>query len=362
MTSLFTAFELGDTSLSNRIVMAPMTRSRADSATLVPTQAMQTYYEQRASAGLIISEGIVISEMATGYINVPGLYTQEQIGAWSNVTQRVHAQGGKIFAQLWHVGRISHPDVLKGNLPLAPSAINANFFCFTQKGMTDTATPKAMSIEEIQQTINDFKQAAINAMAAGFDGVELHAANAYLLHQFLATSANQRSDSYGGSVENRARLLFEVLDAVVAAIGVERTAIRLNPDLHRVVGIDVDDETRRTFEHVITRLDSYALAYLHLTGFTIEESGDPAQAILDTARHYREVYRGSLMINGWLDRDRGNQAIAEGLADLVAYGRPFIANPDLVQRFQRDLPLATADTTKFYEGGDSGFIDYPVAD
>jgi N-ethylmaleimide reductase len=362
MKTLFEPFQLGDVSLSNRIVMAPMTRCRADAESLAPTPIVATYYAQRASAGLIISEGTVVSPMATGYVKVPGIYTAQQVSAWSRVTDAVHRAGGKIFAQLWHVGRISHPDLLGGRLPLAPSAINPEFEAYTPTGPKATVTPKAMSVEEIEQTVADFKSAGENAIAAGFDGVELHAANAYLFHQFMATSANERVDAYGGNTENRARFLFEVLNAVGNGIGVGRTGIRLNPGMDQFAGIVLDEETTRTFDHVVSRLDTYGLAYLHLTGITAGEIPDPAARIVRTAMKYRKMFKGTLIINHGMGEETAHHALKEDAADLVAFGEPFIANPDLVRRFQNGLSLNQPDRSTFYQGEEQGYIDYALAD
>lgn len=340
--------------------MAPMTRGRAEHETHLPTEIMETYYEQRATAGLIITEGVVISRMGNGYINIPGIYNEEQVAAWKKITGKVHAKGGKIFAQIWHVGRISHPDLLDGELPLAPSAINPNGAAYTLEGMKDTVTPRAMTIDEIQQTISDFRIAAENAVKAGFDGVELHAANGYLFHQFLATSSNTRTDEYGGSIENRARFLFEVLDEVVKSIGQYKTGIRLNPDCNKLNGIILDEETTATFDYVVERLNKYDLAYLHLTALSLEKEEDPTSKILDLSRKYAEIYDGNLIINEGFDQKTGARAIADGLTDLVAYGAPFVANPDLVKRYREELSLNNADTDTYFQGGTRGYIDYPL--
>lgn len=359
--SLFDPFQMGKLALKNRIVMAPMTRGRAIHESHVPTGIMETYYEQRASAGLIISEGVIISEMGNGYINLPGIYNQQQVDAWKKITDKVHAAGGHIFAQLWHVGRVSHPDLLSGRLPLAPSAINPSYFSFTPEGKKDTVTPAAMTLQDIKNTIADFRQAALNAIAAGFDGVELHGANTYLIHQFIATSANQRTDAYGGSVANRARFLFEVLDEVSAAIGSEKVALRLSPDIDGIAGIVLNDDTRATFDYIIEKLNDYPLAYLHLTGALMATPAGkaPHAAILATTQKYRPVYRGRIIINNGFDKKTGQQVVEAGIADMVAYGSPFIANPDLVHRYQFDLPLSSADMDKYYQGGEKGYIDYP---
>ncbi len=359
MSVLFEGARVGDLDLPNRVLMAPMTRARANGAT--PSPLMGTYYEQRASAGLIISEGVVISPEATGFVNVPGIYSDEQVAAWQFVTEKVHGRGGRIFAQLWHVGPISHPDLLGGKLPLAPSAINPNWQAFTKTGPTDTVTPKAMTAEDIDRTISDFRRAALNAIAAGFDGIELHAANAYLIHQFLAPSSNRRTDNYGGSRENRSRFLFEVVEAVSSAIGNKRTAVRLNPIVDGVAGIVLDDELEKTFQYVVNKLSDFNLAFLELAALTLKPGFDSVERTIEMARHYRPLYRGNLVVNGSMTEALAEAALAGRLADFIAFGRPFIANPDLVRRFRQGIPLTVPRQETFYEGGETGYIDYPFA-
>lgn len=359
---LFEPFQPEGLNLKNRIVMAPMTRGRGIHDGHLPTEIMETYYEQRAGAGLIITEGIIISEIANGYINISGIYTVEQVARWKKITEKVHQQGGKIFAQIWHVGRVSHPDLLDGRLPVAPSAINPDSSAFTLEGLKDTVTPKEMTKSEIEQTIADFRQAAENAIAAGFDGIELHGANGYLFDQFLAASSNQRTDEYGGNPVNRARFLFEVLDEVTRAIGSAKTSIRLNPALNEIAGILYDHETETTYDYVINRLNDYQLAYIHLTGamMSTPQGALPTDSIINTAKHYREIYTGNIIINNGFDKASGGKVINDGIADLVAFASPFIANPDLVQRYLHDLPLAAPDTDLLYQGGEKGYIDYPA--
>lgn len=357
---LFQTGRIGDLDIPNRIVMAPMTRARA-SEDAVPTGMMVTYYAQRASAGLIISEGTIISREATGYIKVPGLFTAEQVASWRPVTDAVHARGGRIFTQLWHVGRISHPDLLDGALPLAPSAVNPGFDSYTKNGRMETVTPRAMSLDDIRRTIGDFATAARNAIEAGFDGVELHAANAYLIHEFLVPSANQRTDDYGGSVENRARFLLEVVDAVAGAIGSHRVGVRLNPCLDGPAGIVLDDEARDTYDYAIRALDTRNLAFLHLAALMFTPGLDSPDRTIEMGRRYRPLYSGSLIINAAMTRETAEAALAEGVADYVAFGKSFVANPDLVERFRDDLPLADLDPANLYTGGFSGYLDYPPA-
>ncbi|HSI75169.1 MAG TPA: alkene reductase [Lunatimonas sp.] len=352
------SIDLGDIKLSNRVIMAPMTRSRASNPENKPTEIHVTYYTQRASAGLIITEGAQISKRAVGYINTPGIYSSEQVEAWKKVTQAVHEKGGKIFIQLWHVGRISHPDFHNGELPLAPSAINPQAKSFTPKGFKETVTPKEMSLEEIKQTIEDFKQAGKNAMEAGFDGVEIHSSNGYLLHQFFNRTSNVRGDEYGGSIENRAKILFEVIEAVKTYVPENRIGVRLNPSLHGVFGMTMDEETIPTFDYIIDRLNSYNLAYLHLSEPFTDVSSLPF-AETDIAGRYRPMYRGMLIINSGFDQEKANSYILEGQADAVAFGKPFISNPDLVTRFQENAPLADWDQDTFYTPGENGYTDYP---
>ena len=350
--------KVGDLTLANRIIMAPMTRSRASNPENKPTEIHVTYYTQRASAGLIISEGSQISKKAVGYINTPGIYSSEQTNAWKAVTKAVHEKGGKIFIQLWHVGRISHPDFHEGESPLAPSAINPHAKSFTPKGFKDTVTPKEMTIEEIHQTIEDFKQAAKNAMEAGFDGVEIHSSNGYLLHQFFNRTSNVRTDEYGGSIENRARVFFEVIEAVKTYVPENRIGVRLNPSLHGVFGMTMDEETIPTFDYIIDRLNTYDLAYLHLSEpFT--DVSKLSYAETDIAGRYRPMYRGTLIINSGFDQEKANAYILEGRADAVSFGKPFISNPDLVKRFQENAPLADWDQATFYTPGKKGYTDYP---
>jgi N-ethylmaleimide reductase len=355
---LLKPIKLGEYTLTNRVVMAPMTRSRANNEENKPTSELQgEYYAQRASAGLIITEGSQVSERAVGYINTPGIHSEEQLKGWKEVTEKVHKNGGRIFIQLWHVGRMSHPDFHNGKLPLAPSAINPEEQSYTPEGFKDTVKPKAMSIEEIQQTIRDFVQAAENAVEAGFDGVEIHASNGYLFHQFFNKSSNKRTDEYGGSIENRARFLFDVLDAVREKLPENRIGVRLNPSLHGSFGMTMDEETIPTFDYIVERLNNYDLAYLHLSEpFT--DVSDLPYAVTKIAEHYRPIYKGVLMINNGFDQDSGNKVIEAGHADLVAFGKPYISNPDLVERFEQHVPLAEWDQSTFYTPGKKGYLDY----
>lgn len=348
--------------LRNRVVMAPMTRSRADNPGKVPTADLQgVYYQQRASAGLIITEGSQVSEQAVGYINTPGIHTDTQVAGWKKVTQMVHEDGGKIFIQLWHVGRISHPDFHDGDLPLAPSALNPDAKAFTPQGFKDTVTPQAMTLEDIEQTIHDFANAAKNAVKAGFDGVEIHASNGYLFHQFFNGTSNHRTDSYGGSIEKRARFLFDVLEAVKKEIPEGKIGVRLNPSLNGVFGMTMDEETIPTFDYIIEKLNDYDLAYLHLSEPFTDVSAI-SYAVPQIAKHYRPIYKGTLMINSNFDQEKGNAVIERGDADLVSFAKLYVSNPDMVERFTHNLPMADWDKDTFYTPGKKGFTDYPVAE
>lgn len=357
--ALLTPYRLGNIELKNRMVMAPMTRSRSNNEGNVATALTAEYYAQRATAGLQISEGTFISPKAVGFINVPAIYTDAQVEGWKLVTEAVHQQDGKIFAQLWHVGRMSHPDLLNGELPHAPSAINPNGKAFTQAGFVDTVTPKEMTIEDIQQTVQDFKAAAANAVKAGFDGVELHGANGYLLHQFFVGASNQRTDDYGDSIENRSRILFETLDALKEVIDLNRVGIRFNPSSHGVFGMTIDELTIPTYEHIVNRLNEYGLAYIHFTEPFTDVTEVP-YAVSEIAKHFRPLYNGTLIINKSFNKETATQIIEDGHADLVAFGVPFIANPDLVKRFEIGAALNTPDSNTFYTTGTVGYIDYPA--
>lgn len=346
--------------LKNRVVMAPMTRCRADNAGNTATDLIAEYYAQRSSGGLLISEGTFINDRAHGYIHVPCIYTAEQVDAWKKVTHAVHEKGGKIFAQLWHVGRVSHPDLLNGQLPLAPSAINPHFTAYTKNGFAETLTPREMTREDIQQTVSDFQKAAVNAIEAGFDGVELHAANGYLFHQFFAKCSNLRKDNYGGTIENRIRFLFEVLDAITEKMDAAKIGVRLAPALDQTFGITRDDEADELYDRLVNKLNDYQLAYLHLSGFSRASVADPMKLVIDTAKHFRTIYKGTLMINKGFTADSGNRVIAEGIADLVSFGELYIGNPDLVERFAAGAALNRNHSETYYTPGASGFTDYPT--
>ena len=339
--------------------MAPLTRSRANNPDLAPTDLHAKYYQQRLSAGLIISEGTVVSPEATGYVNVPGIYTDNQVEAWKKITQTVHKEGGKIFVQLWHVGRMSHPDFHNGNQPPAPSAINPNSDIRTYEGIKKSQTPRALTLTEIAMTIEDFAKAGANAMKAGFDGVEVHAANGYLFHQFFSKCSNERTDQYGGSIENRTRFLFEVIEAIAAKMPIEKIGVRLNPMLHNKAGIIVDEETSITFDHIISRLNNYPLAYLHIN--KPYETSDEPYYIKDIIGHCRKIYKGFYIPCGNYNAETAEEEIASGRADAIAFGRPFISNPDLPETIKKGLPFVKSDPATYYTTGEEGYTDYPFS-
>ncbi|UBZ05779.1 alkene reductase [Salegentibacter mishustinae] len=356
--ALLKSVSIGDLELKNRVIMAPMTRNRADNKEKEPTDLHTEYYTQRASAGLIITEGSQISKAAEGYINTPGIYTEAQVKGWTKVTQSVHKNGGKIFLQLWHCGRISHPKFHDGEKPLAPSAVNPNTQAYTQDGFEDTVEPQAMSIADSKQTVLDFKHAAENAKNANFDGVEIHSSNGYLIHQFFNKNSNIRTDDYGGNIQNRARFFFEVLEAVSEVWPENRIGVRMNPSLNDAFGITATEETIPTFDYIVEKLNAYDLAYLHLSEpFTDVSNIDYLEP--NIAKHYRPIYKGKLMINAGFDQESGNKVISEGNADMVSFAKLFISNPDLPERFAKNAPLAEWDEDTFYTPGPKGYTDYP---
>jgi N-ethylmaleimide reductase len=351
---LFSPINIGSIALKNRIVMAPLTRNRAGEGN-VPCELNVKYYAQRATAGLIITEATPVSAMAHGYPATPGIHSEAQIAGWKKVVDAVHAMGGKIVLQLWHVGRISHPSLLPGNaLPLAPSAIKPAGKAFTYQGLQDFVTPRALELAEIRGIIEEYAQATRNALAAGFDGVEIHGANGYLLDQFLRDGTNKRNDQYGGSFENRARLLLEVTEKVVAIAGADKVGVRISP-LNPFNDI-ADSNPQALFNHVAEALSPFGLAYLHVVeGGMGGEKLPPFDFIA-----LRERFDGPYMANLGYTKSRANAAIAAGNVDLVAFGVPFIANPDLVERFAKGAPLNEADSSSFYGGTEKGYTDYPT--
>jgi len=353
--NLFTPIQLGRYELPNRIVMAPLTRNRAGAGN-VPQPLNALYYQQRASAGLIISEASQVCPQGQGYPATPGIHSAEQVAGWKAVTQAVHDQGGHIFLQLWHVGRISHPSFQpEGALPVAPSAIQPKGDAMTYDGMQPFVTPRALELDEIPGIIDQYRQGAKNALKAGFDGVEVHGANGYLLDQFLRDGSNHRTDAYGGSLENRARLLLEVTQAAVEVWGSDRVGVRLSPS--STFNDMADSDPKTTFGYAIQALNAFNLAYLHLL--------EPSEADLRyggtpiPTREFRPLYNGTLMVNWDYDQATGHQAIASGDADLVSYGKLFIANPDLPRRFEENAPLNEPNFDTFYGGGAEGYTDYP---
>jgi len=334
--------------------MAPLTRSRAGPGN-VPTQLNALYYAQRASAGLIISEATQISPEGQGYISTPGIHSAEQIAGWKCVTQAVHIAGGQIVCQLWHVGRISHPSFQPGGAaPVAPSAIRPNGQAFTAKGFEPIPTPRALETAEIPGIVEQYAQAARNALAAGFDGVEVHGANGYLIDQFLRDRTNQRTDRYGGSIENRSRFLMEVVDAVIAAVGAECTGVRISPQNTQNDIADSDPQT--LFNYVAEQLSGRDLAYLHI--IEGDTSGIPVPPF--DHKKLKHLFGGIVISNNGFDKPLANEAIAQGRADLIAFGKPFIANPDLVIRLFLDAPLMPVNRETLYGGAEQGYTDYPI--
>lgn len=364
---LFRPFELGQLQLPNRIVMPPMTRSRA-AAGEVATPLMARYYAQRASAGLIVSEGTQISRQGQGYAWTPGIYSAEQVAGWRQVTEAVHAAGGRIFAQLWHVGRVSHESLQPDNqAPISSttrSAEGVKVFIDPQGHgpqagageMIQHSAPRALRTEEIAGIVQDYARAAQNALDAGFDGVELHGANGYLINQFIDSQVNDRSDEYGGSLSNRLRFLHEVVEAVTAVVGKERIGVRLAP-LTTLQGA-VDDTPQATYLAAAKLLDTIGVAYIHIAEADWEDAPHMPSAFKEALRI---VYGGTLIYSGAYTKARAEEALAKGWADLIGFGRPFIANPDLPERLRHDLPLAAGDRSKYFGGSETGYTDYPLA-
>ena len=352
---LFSQHKLGSIKLQNRMVMAPMTRCRAVVGN-VPNPLAITYYVQRAQAGLIITEGSQVSPQGVGYIRTPGIYSTEQVDGWRSVTDAVHQAGSKIFLQLWHVGRVSHPDFLNGELPVAPSALPVEGEAHTPLGKKNIENPRAIELDELPGIINQFRRGAENAKAAGFDGVEIHGANGYLLDQFLRDGSNRRNDQYGGSLQNRACLPLEVAKAVIDVWGADRVGYRISPHFQRYSMSD--SNPRETFSYFAKELSDLKLGYLHM----IEHVGANMQVAPEArfASVIRKIFEGTFMLNGGYDAEKGNEAIQKGEADLISYGSLFLANPDLPERFKRNAPLNTPDIERFYAGEERGYIDYPT--
>lgn len=353
----FSELQLGNISLSNRLVMAPMTRSRAlDNK---PNKLVATYYEQRASAGLIVSEGVSPSPNGLGYARMPGIFSEAQVDAWKQVTAAVHRRGGKIFAQLMHAGRMAHGlNLPKGARVLAPSPIAADGHIWTdQEGKKELPIPQGMSTGQVEEVIVEFITAALNAIEAGFDGIELHAANGYLLEQFLSPHTNRRTDNYGGSIEKRSRLLLEIAEAVGDAIGRDKVGVRISP--YGVAG-DMPNypEIDATYTHIATKLNDLGIAYIHIADHS---AGGAPEVPLTLKRTIREQFTNTLILSGGYTISRAEEDLASGIADLVAFGKPFISNPDLVERLRKGLPInIKLDASTLYSSSAKGYTDYPV--
>jgi N-ethylmaleimide reductase len=353
-SALFRPGQIGSLQIAHRIVMAPMTRNRAGAGN-APTDLMVRYYEQRATAALIVTEATQVSPEGVGYPNTPGIYSDEQVHGWRRVTDAVHARGGRIFLQLWHVGRVSHPSLLPdGQLPVAPSAIAPRGMALTHEGPQPFVVPRALKLEEIGVIVQQFADGAKRALSAGFDGVEIHGANGYLIEQFLLDGTNQRTDAYGGSIENRARFLLDVTQAVVQTVGAAAVGVRLSP---RGTFNDMSESNRAAaFGYAVKQLDAFGLAYLHL----VDPVAPAAVAEGRLAPALRQLFSGPLIINGGFDRETGAAAIERGEADLVAYGVKFLANPDLPERWRGTARLNDPIRETFYGGDGRGYVDYPT--
>src|ERR1700693_4617962 len=355
-SKLVEPFKLGPITLPNRFVMAPLTRNRAVPPGMVPSPLAIEYYGQRASAGLLVTEASQVSQQGQGYQDTPGIYSREQVAGWRKVTDRVHQQGGRIFIQIWHVGRISHTSLQRGGAArLAPPAIRAKGKTFVGGTFTDISEPRALALEEIPGIIESFKRGTANALEAGFDGVEIHGANGYLLDQFAKDGTNKRTDAYGGSIENRARLMLEVAKVVAAGAGGEKTGIRISPV---TPANDVSDSNPQPlFDHIVDRLNALKLAYIHvIEGAT----GGPRDIAPFDYASLRKRFKGAYMANNAYDLELANKVLAANSADLIAFGKTFISNPDLVERLKRGAPLNAPDKATFYGGGAKGYTDYPT--
>ncbi|WP_271411511.1 alkene reductase [Pseudomonas sp. Q1-7] len=365
--NLFQPIAVGPFTLPHRVAMAPLTRSRAGQPGDVPTALNIEYYRQRAGAALIVTEATQISRQGQGYAWTPGIYSQDQVEGWREVADAVHDAGGVIFMQLWHVGRVSHPSFQPGGaLPVAPSAlpVPGKTFIVDENGQGvwgEIPVPQELTLEGIRAIVEDYRRAARNAMRAGMDGIEIHAGNGYLIDRFINSQSNQRQDTYGGHYRNRARLLFEVVQAVVDEVGANRVGVRLTP-MGRFMGMG-DDTPEETFGHIVEGLNKYELAYLHLVepmmvGTVKDEQVDPRWDLI--IRDLRNAWRGILILAGGYDARSAEEALANGRADLIAFGRPFIANPDLPRRLREGLPLNTPDPASFFGGDHRGYTDYPA--
>jgi N-ethylmaleimide reductase len=356
-TRLFDSFKLGNLTLPNRLVMAPLTRNRA-LAGLVPSPLAVEYYGQRASAGLLISEATQVSQQGQGYQDTPGIYSKEQVAGWRKITDHVHERGGRIFLQAWHVGRISHTSLQpNGGAPVAPSAIRANTKTFVNNAFAEVSEPRALELSEIPEIIDSYKRGAANAIEAGFDGVEVHGANGYLLDQFARDGTNRRSDAYGGSIENRAKLMLEVSQAIVGEIGAERTGIRISPVTP--ANDASDSNPQPLFDYIVDRLSALKLVYIHvIEGAT----GGPRDIAPFDYGSLRKRFKGAYIANNGYNFELATKVLAADAADLIAFGKPYIANPDLVERLKKGAQLNEPDKATFYGGGAKGYTDYPTLD
>jgi N-ethylmaleimide reductase len=354
-TKLFDSYKLGPLTLPNRFVMAPLTRNRAV-AGLVPSPLAIEYYGQRASAGLLISEASQVSQQGQGYQDTPGIYSKEQVAGWRKVTDRVHERGGRIFLQAWHVGRISHVALQEnGAAPVAPSAIRAKGKTYVNNGFADVSEPRALALEEIPGIVESFKRGAANVIAAGFDGIEIHGANGYLLDQFARDGTNKRADAYGGSIENRAKLMLEVSRVVAAEIGPDRTGIRISPVTP--ANDASDSNPQPLFDYIVDQLNALKLVYIHvIEGAT----GGPRDIAPFDYASLRKRFKGAYIANNGYDFELATKVLAADAADLIAFGKPFISNPDLVERLKKGAPLNPYDKNTFYGGGAKGYTDYPA--
>jgi N-ethylmaleimide reductase len=355
-TKLFEPYKLGAITLPNRLVMAPLTRNRAVPPGMVPSPLAADYYGQRASAGLLITEASQVSQQGQGYQDTPGIYSKEQVAGWRKVTDRVHELGGRIFIQIWHVGRVSHDSLQPGGgKPVAPSAIRAKGKTFVNGTFADVSEPRALELSEIPGIIDDFKRATKNALEAGFDGVEIHGANGYLLDQFAKDGANKRTDAYGGSIENRAKLMLEVSKAVVAEAGGDRTGIRISPVTP--ANDIVDSNPQALFDYITDGLSALKLVYLHVVeGAT----GGPRDFAPFDYAGLRKRFSGAYIANNGYDFELATKVLDANAADLIAFGKPFISNPDLVERLKKGAALNDWDKNTFYGGGAKGYTDYPT--
>ncbi len=353
---LFEPYQLGKLTLSNRTAMAPLTRNRAVAGN-VPSPLAVDYYAQRASAGLLITEGTPVSQQGQGYQDVPGIYTPEQIAGWKKITEAVHAKGGHIFMQIWHVGRVSHTSLqANGGAPVGPSAIRANTKTYVNNSFTDVSEPRALELGEIQGVIDSFARGARNAVEAGFDGVEIHGANGYLLDQFARDTTNKRSDAYGGALENRARLMLDVAAAVAKEIGADKTGIRISP-VTPANDAGIDSDAQKLFDYITDGLSAAKLVYLHVVeGAT----GGPRDNVPFDYASLRKRFGGTYIANNGFDFALAEKVLATDAADLIAFGKPFISNPDLVERLKAGAPLNEPDKATFYGGGAKGYTDYPT--